>query len=117
MSDGLYALPFGKHRGVPIGKVPSDYLKFLLGWDKLKGATHDKIVQELNRRAGKEPSAAPKLTERHGELGHDMLKAGFQAVSKEVGKADHQMLLEVFDRLAAGIEKITGVSSEEAYKD
>lgn len=30
------AMPFGKHRGAPLGTLPSDYLEWLLSWDGLR---------------------------------------------------------------------------------
>jgi len=29
--DDKYPMPFGKHKGMPIGEVPADYLDWLIG--------------------------------------------------------------------------------------
>jgi hypothetical protein len=49
-ADQPPALPFGKHRGVPLYAVPADYLRWALTTCKLSSGLRTALAAELSRR-------------------------------------------------------------------
>jgi hypothetical protein len=53
------ALPFGKHKGIPLDGVPTDYLAWALRECKLSTGLHAAVAGEVARRGGAVPPPPP----------------------------------------------------------
>lgn len=98
-------IPFGKHKGKPIDKLPTDYLKWLisLGDDLDKWDVAEEIRQEFaRRRQGYKPPPKdekwePKYTTiSHHEVASQVIEQGYRALSKkfhpDVGGTHEEMV-------------------------
>ena len=43
-------MPFGKHKGEKLSDIPTDYLKYILGWDRLYDGLRKTIEAHLKTR-------------------------------------------------------------------
>ena len=50
MSDETVTMPFGKHKGEQLGDIPTEYLDYILGWDKLYDDLRKTIEAHLKTR-------------------------------------------------------------------
>jgi hypothetical protein len=77
----LHALPFGRHKGVPLALVPLDYLEWALRQVKLSARLHAAVAGEVQRRAGTPgtpPPATPERTPFCPACGADEPRYGWQ---------------------------------------
>lgn len=73
---GTDPMPFGKHKGTPMGEVPQEYLQWIMEQD---GADEDKPVQNYCRE----------------KLGGDAPKTKSSAICPECKKALKELLSKV----------------------
>lgn len=52
--DG-FLMPFGKYKGNPLAGVPDDYLRWVLGLDRVSKATHEAILRHLTLKCEAPP--------------------------------------------------------------
>ena len=45
-----FTMPFGKHRGIPISQVPTQYLRWLLAQEWAEDHTRFEVMDELSKR-------------------------------------------------------------------
>src|SRR5690606_22478203 len=75
----MITMPFGKHRGQPINRVPDDYLEWLLTIE-LKPWLRSEVSTELRRRECRSRSVAPAPTTSGGV--NDVLDTWFRRLSR-----------------------------------
>lgn len=99
----VYTMPFGKHKGVPIGDLPLPYLEWLAALDDLREPLASHVTHEFYKRSGQErthESWAPHNSFTRDEL--PIVKAviakGYRALALEY-HPDHGGTTEQMQRL------------------
>lgn len=82
----VYVMPFGKHKGVPIGDLPLPYLEWLAALDDLREPLASHVTHEFYRRSGQERtyqggSARDALTKEERQVRSDLIAKGYRALA------------------------------------
>jgi hypothetical protein len=78
-STPAYSLPFGKHRGLPLARVPTDYLTWLVAQAWPDEYVKNQVAFELARRASEQDAAAVASGGLPAVVGAEMARAIVQA--------------------------------------
>jgi hypothetical protein len=93
-------IPFGRYRGTPLSKLPTDYVEWLLTIelrDPLATAVRDELARRRgrDRRGGEAPPAA--------ERARELIDAGYRALAKRY-HPDHGGDLRAMQQLNTAAE-------------
>jgi hypothetical protein len=76
-------MPFGKHRGVPLDRLPDDYLAWLSDLDDLRQPLRGAVDQQVRRRLGDRESESdrPVAGPVDGDVAAAIVEAGRRALA------------------------------------
>jgi hypothetical protein len=99
-------LTFGKHAGRPLTDVPADYLRFLLGCDRLDPWLRPRVREELGRRGERYVPASAVLADLEETLTARVSED--EALSHEVAGRVSDHVLDAFEE----VRQRHGIGSE-----
>src|SRR5262245_60967137 len=90
-------MPFGKHKGRRISKLPDEYLDWLYNLDDLRQPLRDAVHSEWQRRFGAPDEKALQLIPAAlRDITHEIINRGYRATAKhhhpDVGGTHEAML-------------------------
>jgi hypothetical protein len=91
-------MPFGKHAGIAVSKLPDEYLDWLLHLPDLRDPLKFEVEAEAERRiGGKQEARVPRLlTGEFQSVAHEIIKTGYKQLSlkfhPDTGGTHHQFI-------------------------
>jgi hypothetical protein len=92
----MMTMPFGRHKGRPVAKLPSDYLVWLAGREDLRDPLRTAVLGELWQRIGIQPPPPPReIPPDLAAVAEEIITAGLRALAcvhhPDAGGSDETM--------------------------